>query len=156
MLRSVVRLAAPEFRRAAGTSDEALLSAPRRNSATSLAGDAAGPRGAREGPMRRRLPRGSAGAGDRSAADTMKPKPGELDRPHCAAGSEGARGGGATAGQSKPSLNSNCQKTRRKQFRLVKTTPHTLRMRMSLTLAKSRKDLRSTQWRNSGEDRRYL
>jgi hypothetical protein len=118
MLRSIVGPAVPQSRRAAGASDEALLSAPRRNSATSLANNAAGPRGAREAVC---------GAGchatpqaqeigllrmQRSQSRTNR------DRPRCVAGSD-VRGGRRDCGQSKPSLNSNCRKTRRKQFRFV-------------------------------------
>jgi hypothetical protein len=67
----------------------------------------------------RRLPRGSASARIRLAAGCSEVEAGRTGIGLAAfAGSDG-RGGRRDCGQSGPSLNSNCQKTRRKQLRFV-------------------------------------
>lgn len=111
--------------------------------------------GCERGHMRRRLPRDSAGAGDRSAAVTVRPIPDKPDWTSLRCRQRWCARGRRDCGQSKPSLNSNCQKPGESNF-VPLQRHHTLHAMTSLTLAKSRKVWRATQQRSLGEDRRDL
>jgi hypothetical protein len=93
---------------------EALLSAPLGISAICPASYATEPRGAREALCRRTLPRGSRR--HKSAANTVRGRRRRLGIGlNACAGNEVALGKSRLRG-SQASLNSNCQKNRRKQF----------------------------------------
>lgn len=64
-------------------------------------------------------------------------------------------GGGATA-SSRSLLSTQIVRKPGESNFIPLRHPHTLRVKTSLTLAKSRKDWRSMQWRSLSEDRRYL
>lgn len=108
--------------------------------------------GRERGRMRRRLPRGSAGAGDRSAADAVKSKPDKTGSTSLRCRQRRCAGGGATACSRSLLSTQIVRKPGESNFVSLRR-PRTLRVKQSLTLAKSRKDSRSMQRRNLGEDR---
>jgi hypothetical protein len=130
-LRRVMGLLLRENRR---QKSKALPSAPQGISATCPASEAAEPRGARDSPMRRRLPRSSW----RQRIVHLRIQSGSMrrnrHRPQCVCRQRGCSGSKRLR-SSQASLNSNCQKTGESTFHFERR--RTLRATLSSTLSNS-------------------